>query len=118
MGGERRGGPDVTVGAPILRSGLEPVVGLDRLSVEGRHTMRFELGTRASPVESTIMKLIGVWYSGPTEYRASTWSPPPLSASLFPITFQWGSRGRSGAPSNSAKQLARQTCGTWPLAPV
>jgi hypothetical protein len=31
----------------------------------------------ASPVESTIMKLIGVWYSGLTEYRASTWSPPP-----------------------------------------
>ncbi len=49
MGGGRRGGPDVTVGAPILRSGLEPVVGLDRLSVEGRHTMRLELGTRRLP---------------------------------------------------------------------
>jgi hypothetical protein len=28
---------------------LEPVVGLDRLSVEGRHTMRLELGTRRLP---------------------------------------------------------------------
>ena len=47
---ERRGGPDVTVGRVHLAiTGLEPVVGLDRLLVEGRHTMRLELGTRRLP---------------------------------------------------------------------
>jgi hypothetical protein len=60
--------------AHLAITGLEPVVGLDRLSVEGRHTMRFELGTRRLPCRVNDHE---VWYSGLTEYRASTWSPHP-----------------------------------------